>query len=328
MAQVSGTTDSFDLVGIAEDVEDIIHDISPMDFPVQKMAKRKKATNTLHQWQTDSLAAASATNRQIEGDDASYTTATPTTMLSNYTQISRKTLITSRTADRVKKYGRAEEFARLIAKYGKEIKRDIEANITQNGASSAGGSATARASAGLESMIVNRVLPTTSGTGTTPGYAAGVWAAPTDGTNTGAGSTLTESYLRSALEEAWTDGGDPTEIVLGPFQKKQVATFAGASAFAGFYNPKQGEAQGAVIGGVDVYVSDFGRHNVKLNRFMRTRTVLCLDPEYISLAWLDGIRFEELAKTGDAKKGMLIGEYTLVADNPDAHGKVQDLATA
>jgi hypothetical protein len=328
MSQVSGTTDSYDLVGIAEDVEDIIFSISPTDTPLLSMAKKKKATNTLHQWQTDSLAAASATNRQIEGDDASFTTATPTTMLSNYTQISRKTLVTSRTADRVKKYGRAEEFARLIAKYGKEIKRDKEANLTQNGASSAGGSATARASAGVESMIVNRVLPTTSGTGTTPGYGSGVWAAPTDGTATGAGSTLTEAYLRSALELAWEDGGDPSVILCGSFQKKQIATFAGATAFAGFYNPKAGEAQGAVIGGVDVYVSDFGKHSVKLDRFMRSRTVLAIDPEYVSIAWLDPIRFEELAKTGDAKKGMLVGEYTLVLDNPDAHGKVQDLATS
>jgi hypothetical protein len=327
MAQLTGTTDSYDLIGIAEDVEDLINNISPTDVPVYTMAKKGKATNTLHQWQTDSLAAAAA-NRAIEGDDSTYATATPTTMLSNYTQIVKKTVMVSGTADAVRKYGRKEEFAYQIMKKGKEMKRDIEFAITQNQASSAGGSSTARSSAGIESMIVNRVLPTTSGTGTTPGYAAGVWTAPTDGTATGAGSTLTESYLRDALEAAWTDGGDPTTIVCGAFQKKQIAQFAGAAAFAGFYNPKQGEAQGAVIGGVDVYVSDFGKHSVKLDRFMRTRTVLCLDPDYVSVNWLRAIRFEERAKTGDATKGELLGEFTLVVGAPDAHGKVQDLATA
>jgi hypothetical protein len=328
MAQATGTTDTYDLVGLAEDVEDLIFNISPTDTPLLSMAKRKKATATNHQWQTDSLAATAA-NRAIEGDDSTYATATPTTMLSNYAQISKKTVMVSGTADAVRKYGRKEEFAYQIAKKGKELKRDIEAAMCGNQASSAGGSATARSSAGLESMISgNRILPTTSGTGTTPGYSAGVWAAPTDGTATGAGSTLTEDYLFSALEAAWTDGGDPSTILVGTFQKRKIAAFAGANKFAGFYNPKQGAAQGMVIGGVDLYVSDFGEHKIKLDRFMRTRTVLCVDPDYVSVAWLRGIKFEERAKTGDATRGELLCEWTLVADNPDAHGKVQDLATA
>jgi hypothetical protein len=41
---------------------------------------------------------------------------------------------------------------------------------------------------------------------------------------------------------------------------------------------------------------------------------------------LDGIKMEDLAKTGDAEKKMLICEYTLVADNPDAHFKISDLS--
>jgi acyl-CoA synthetase (AMP-forming)/AMP-acid ligase II len=107
MAQATGTTDSYDLIGIAEDVEDIISNISPMDTPAFSMAKRKKVTNTNHQWQTDSLAAAAA-NRAIEGDDSTYATASPTTMLSNRTQITKKTVMVSGTADAVRKYGRKE----------------------------------------------------------------------------------------------------------------------------------------------------------------------------------------------------------------------------
>ena len=328
MAQATGTTDTYDLVGMAEDVENIIFNISPMDTPVLTMAKKKSAIATTHQWQTDALAAAAA-NRSIEGDDSTYATAPPTTMLSNRLQISKKSVMVSGTADAVRKYGRAKGFAYQIAKRGKEIKRDMEFAITQNQASSAGGSGTARSSAGLESMIAgNRILPTTSTAGTTPGYSGGDWAAPTDGTATGAGSTLTETYLVQALEAAWTDGGDPTNVVLGSFNKRQVAAFGGATKYAGFYNPKQGASQGMVIGGVDLYVSDFGEHKLMLDRFMRSRTVLCLDPEYISLAWLRPIHFEERAKTGDATRGELLGEWTLVLDNPDAHAKVQDLYSA
>ena len=55
MAQSTGTTDTYDLVGLAEDIEDVIFVISPTDTPLLTMAKRKKASAVLHQWQTDSL---------------------------------------------------------------------------------------------------------------------------------------------------------------------------------------------------------------------------------------------------------------------------------
>lgn len=326
MTQVTGTTDTYDLIGIAEDVEDVIFTITPTDTPLLSMAGRKKADNTYHQWQTDALAAVAA-NRQIEGDDAAFATATPTTMLGNNTQISRKTLVIARTADKVRKYGRDSEMARLVVKYGKELKRDIENALVTNQASSAGGSATARSSAGIESMIsgTSAIKPTTSGTGTTAGFAAAAWSAPTDGTATGAGSTLTEDYLKSALEVAWSKGGDPTLIMTNTYQKKAIATFSGASKFAGNYIEGGRTQQGVLVAGVDMYISDFGEHRIKLNRHQRQRTLLALDPEYVDVAWLDGIHTEDLAKTGDAEKKMLICEYCLVVGNPDAHAKVQDL---
>jgi hypothetical protein len=116
-------TKTFDLEGIAEDFEDMIFNISPMDTWMLSNAKRVKVTNTTHQWLTDSLASASASNAQLEGDDATFTTATTAVLYSNQTQIARKTIDVSRTADTVKKYGRGETFAYEMAKKMKEIKR-------------------------------------------------------------------------------------------------------------------------------------------------------------------------------------------------------------
>jgi CMP-N-acetylneuraminic acid synthetase len=59
MATATTTTVS-NTSGLAEDFEDIIFDVSPTDTPMLTMAKRKKATARYHQWQTDSLAAASS----------------------------------------------------------------------------------------------------------------------------------------------------------------------------------------------------------------------------------------------------------------------------
>lgn len=323
MAQVAGTTDTFDLIGIAEDVEDIINNISPTETPALTMAKRLKASNVLHQWQTDSLAAA-ATNRAVEGDDSTYATATPTTMLSNYTQIVKKTVMVSGTADAVRKYGRKEEFAYQMMKKGKEIKRDIEFAIVQNQASSAGSTSVARSSAGLESMIAgNRILAaTTNSVGTTAGYAAGLWTAPVDGTT----AAFTETALVQGLDAAWQDGGDPSIIMLNSSQKRVMATFGGATKFAGVSVNQGRSAQAVVLGGVDLYISDFGEHKVMLNRYMRTRTVFCLDPDYLSVAFLRPIKYEDRAKTGDANRGELLAEWCLVVGNPDAHAKIQDCA--
>ena len=319
MAQATGTIDTLDITGIAEDVEDIINDISPTDTPFYTNAKRKKATNTFHQWQTDSLAAAGA-NRAIEGDESTFATIASTTMLGNYCQIAKKNVLVSGTADAVRKYGRKEEFARLVAKQGKEMKRDIEYALIRNQASSVGGSATARSSAGVESMIAgNRILPTTNSTGTTAGYAAGVWSAPTDGT----AATLIEADMVSALEAAWTDGGDASTLMVGPTLKKKIGTFAGASSFAGVSVNQGRNAQGVIVGGVDLYISPFGEHKVVLNRFMRDTTLLALDMDYWSVAFLRPIKFEERAKTGDATKGELLAEFCLVGDQPDSSAKVQ-----
>jgi len=321
MAQATGTTDTYDLVGLAEDVEDIIFNIAPTETPFLTMAKRKKVSAINHQWQTDDLAAAAA-NRAIEGDDSTYATATPTTMLSNYTQIAKKTVMVSGTADAVRKYGRKEEFAYQIAKKGKELKRDIEFALIQNQVSSAGGSGTARSSAGIEVMIVNRQLGTNNTTGTTPGYAAGVWGAVTDGT----AATMVETDLVSALDLAWQDGGDPSVVMVNSTLKRRIASFAGASTYAGVSVNQGRTSQGVVVGGVDLYISDFGEHKIKLNRYQRTGTVLCLDPEYVSVGFLRPIKFEERAKTGDSTRGEILTEFTLIADNPNAHAKVQSVS--
>jgi len=204
----TSATNSYTGKGIAESFEDIIFDISPEDTPLLSMAKRMSAGQTYHQWQTDALAAA-ATNASVEGDDASFSTLAATTVLGNYTQISRKTVQISNTYDVVRKYGRKSEVAYQLMKAGKEMKRDMEFALVRNQASSAGGPATARTSAGIESWITNRVIATGSTAGTTPGFVNGTVAAPTDGTSV----TFIEADLKSALQLAWTDGGEPSTIL-------------------------------------------------------------------------------------------------------------------
>jgi hypothetical protein len=77
-----------------------------------------------------------------------------------------------------------------------------------------------------------------------------------------------------------------------------------------------------LVAGVDLYISDYGQHKVVLDRFMGQSAVLCLDPEYFGIAWLDPIQIEDIAKTGDATKKHIVCEWTAVMQNPDAHAQV------
>jgi hypothetical protein len=72
---------------------------------------RENVSNSLFEWQTDTLASAAA-NAQLEGDDvSSFDSVTATVRLQNYAQISRKTIILSATEEVVNKAGRRSELA-------------------------------------------------------------------------------------------------------------------------------------------------------------------------------------------------------------------------
>lgn len=300
--------------GLAEDFEDIIFDTSPTDTPMLTMAKRKQANARLHQWQEDSLAAASS-NKAEEGADASYATSAGTTTLNNYVQISTKTVDISRTLDIVNKYGRKSEVAYQLLKRGKELKRDMEFTICRNQAST---NATARATAGWECMISTNLVRSNSAQTTdysVRGYSASSWTAPEDGTSV----TFIEADLTSALGLAWATGGDPSVIMMSKVNKNRFNAFSG---IATKYNEVKGTSQAIVAGAADVYVSSYGNHTVKLNRYMRDNAVFCIDPDYISVAYLDGIKKTPMAKTGDSERFLLTVEYGLVCDCRDAHATI------
>ncbi len=124
MAQPANTLDSYDVKGIREDLENIIYDISPEETPFYTAAAKMKATNTLHEWQTDSLRA-SADNAHIEGDDTVAEVRAVTTRLGNYTQIFKNAVVVPGTDDGLNKAGRAREMAYQVLKIAKEQKLDI-----------------------------------------------------------------------------------------------------------------------------------------------------------------------------------------------------------
>ena len=313
MAQPTNTFDTYDSIGEREDLSDVIYNISPTDTPFLSSAAKTKATAVLHEWQTDSLAAAVTNNQVIEGDDATAEAITATTRLSNSCQIMDKVIAITGTQEAVDKAGRASEIAYQIAKKAKELKRDLEASLTSNNAEVTGSATAARVAGGLRSWVATNDVMGTSGTSGGAGNTAA-----TNGTQ----RAFTESLLKTVIKSVWNAGGNPTMIMVGPFNKQKLSGFTGNSTRF------DAGADATLYTSVDVYASDFGQLQVVPNRFSRDREAWVLDMDFWGVAFLRDFSMHDLAKTGDTEKKQLLLEATLESRNEAASGCVADLTTS
>ena len=335
MAVITDTFLTYDAKGIREDISNLISDISPTTTPFQSNIGSRDATNTYFEWQTDSLATASATP-VVEGQDLSaFTAVTPTVRLGNYTQINMVDFIISGTEQRVDKAGRASEVGYQAAKAAKELKRNIEVACLLNGVGAVvGATATARVTCGLPGWLKSNVVENTatkpSYSGSVPTGASEVWKSfdiPT---------AFTEAMLKTTMQSCYENGGEPSMLMVGPFNKTQVSAFSGIASSR--YNV-DGAEPSVIIGAADIYVSDFGNLSVVPNRFftsvidegagsLMNNWAFLIDPDEVKLANLRPYTIETLAKTGDADKRMVLREGGLQVNNEKAHGVIAAITSA
>ena len=335
MAVIANTFTTFDAKGIREDLSDLIADISPTSTPFQSNIGTRDADNTYFEWQTDSLATASATP-VVEGQDlSSFTAVTPTVRLGNYAQINMVDFIISGTEQRVAKAGRASEIGYQAAKAAKELKRNVEVAALLNGVGAVvGATATARVTAGFPGWLKTNETSTNvtkpSYTGSTPTGAAQVWKA------FGTPTAFTEAMLKTTMQECYESGGEPSMLMVGPYNKTVVSTFTGIAAQR--YNATGAEPT-TIIGAADIFVSDFGNLSIVPNRFftsvidagagsLMNNWAFLIDPDEVKIATLRPYRIEELARTGDADKRMALAEWGLQVNNEAAHGVIAGITSA
>lgn len=317
MAIVTNTFTHYDAKGLRESLSDVIANISPETTPLVSNIGSQSVSSTYFEWQKDALAATDTTAR-VSGDDVSSFDATSaTTRVGNYTHILRRSVIVADNLAAIDKAGRDDEMAYQLAKRGSELRRDIEATLFANNARVAGSTSTASETAGLGAWIAtNDVFGTGGASPTGDGTDA-----RTDGTQ----AAFSETMLKNAMQAAWTAGGTPSLLFVGPFNKRAVSGFTGIAAQR-YMAPSDGQT--TIIGAADVYLSDFGSISVIPSRFQRDRDAFLLDPEYLSVANLRPIQQVELAKTGDAEKSMVLWEGGLMCHNEAAHAGIFDLTTS
>jgi hypothetical protein len=320
MAIVTNTFTTFDAKGIREDLSNVITNIAPEETPYMSNIGRESVSNSLYEWQTDTLASASA-NKQLEGDDVtSFDAVVATVRLQNYAQISRKTIVLSATEEVVNKAGRRSELAYQIAKRGSELKRDQEFTMLNGAVAAAGNTTTARGTASLGAFVKTNVDMQTNGAN--PSYTTLPNSARTDGNV----RTFTETILKNVIQQVWTAGGTPKMLMCGPVNKQRVSGFSGIASSR--FNIDGGAKPATLVGAVDIYVSDFGNIQVIANRFQRERDAWVIDPDMAKMTTLRPYQQVELAKTGDAEKRMLIVEWGHKVMAENGMGLAADLVTS
>ena len=316
MAQPSNTFDSYDANGIREDLENVIYNISPEETPFYSSLKKVSASNTYHEWQTDSLRA-SASNAHIEGDDTTASAMTATTRKGNYTQIFKNAVTIPDTDEGLDKAGRSAEMAYQTLKIAKEQKLDIEKALFDNNARAAGSATVARELAGAPSWMISNI--TNAGTG-----AANATGDGTDQRTDGTQTAFTQADFDSAMQSIWENGGRPDSVYLSAYQMNIALGFTGN-------NNQRSTVQAGdekVVKSLDVYVTPWGTVEFTPTRENRSRDVFIMQNDMWSCAALRPTKNTALAKTGDSTKRQVLTELTLVCKNEKASGMIVDCSTS
>ena len=314
MTKVTGALATYDVTTNREDLVDAVYRIAPADTPFQSAIPRVKASAVLHEWSTQALGSINTTNARLEGDALTRAASTAPARRQNYCQISSKDATVTGTERAVNPAGIDDMMAYQMSLKSLELKRDMEAILLGNTGQVAGNTTTARTLRSFNAWISGNGSRGTNGADSTAATAAA-----TDGT-TGDLRALTETLFKDAILDAYTDGGSPNLVLVGPGNKQVFSTFTGRAVSQVIV------AKDEIDGAAELYRSDFGVLKVVPNRSQRNRDCWLVDTDKVALAGLRLFEPQEIGRVGDAVTRDIISEYTLEMRHPDAHALIADLS--
>ena len=281
---------------IREDLDDVIHNISPVDTPVYSDCDLTSSKGKLHEWLVDALAAR-ATNGATEGSDVTVGLETQPTRKTNICQILRKTVGVSDTQRAIAHAGFKDAFNYYATKKAKELANDIEFTI------------------------INQTLVT--GATNTIDYMSGLIDQISTTASTVAKSVLTETAYNDLLELIWNQGGQPNVMYLSAYHKRRVDEFLTKTDLRIMNQEVSGETVRATY---SYYRSLFGIIENKLSRDIPYSanatggTVVAGQKDMLKFALLRRTKLTPLAKTGSSTRAFYETEGCLQVGNEKAFG--------
>jgi hypothetical protein len=324
MAVITNTFRTTNAVGNREELSDVVSRITPEDTPIYSLIEKGKCVSVHPEWETDDLAAP-AENIREEGEDYTFDAVTPPARLGNYTQILRKDWIISGTQEVVSEAGNIQKRKYQKLKKGVEIRKDVEYAIVDAKASVAGA---VRNFGSLSTWIATNVSRGAGGANGGFSSGTGLTVAPTNGTQ----RAFTKTILDSVMQQGYQSGANFRHVSVSPYVKSVFVTFMSDTNVASFrYAVSKGGERNTIIATADYYEGPFGTVMIHPNRVQAgaaglARNAFFIDTDFMEFDWLRKIQEDkEVAKTGDADKGVIIGEGTLKVKNEKGLGVAADL---
>ena len=234
---------------------------------------------------------------RLEGDDADFVDLVDIGTAFNYTSIFEKGLNLSGTDVALDYYGMGDSFSYQSGKVLPEMFRWVELGLFHS-QRTVGTAALPRAMGGLGTFI---------------------------GSNTvAAGGAIAKSDVDNLAEAIYLDGGQPDLLLLHPSVVNDLKALLDSSSFV-----RITQQEGSILGtkpmrGVS---TQWGDLTIVSSRFQPLATGYVLDSRKVGMYQLRPFAWHELAKTGDSKKGEMIGELSLLVANNEAHGTITGITS-
>lgn len=225
----------------------------------------------------------------LEGEDVTVDTSRARIRKTNYIQLFKKDIIISGTTQAVKMLGGiSDEFSYQQQQRMRELLKNLEKNVIQSRLSgnTLGSSTAYRTMSGLLQMVATNIVSI---------------------------GTIVDSTLGSVIQAAWAYGGIDVDLICADENwKREIDWLATARVRT---VPDEVRFRSLIT----YFESSFGTQQCIMSRWMPTTSLLALATPRLGIVPLQGRSFayRDIAPTGDAVKGMIVGEYTLELKNEE-----------
>ena len=229
----------------------------------------------------------------LEGADVGSDVSKPRVRTGNYCQIFKTDIVVSGTEQAVTHIGVDNEYQHQKNLRLREALRDLE-----------------------KSVILSKSSGNTIGSSTAYRSFKGLWDFIS--TNSTSVATLSVSVLEDSFEAAWGYGANDLDLIVCDATWKRVIDNWNTDRV------QVANMEGTYRNRTTMYEGTFGAVPVLLNRWMPTKSLMILSTQRVNVLPLQGrsFRHEEVSKTGDSAKGMIIGEMTLEVKNEYGMAKI------
>jgi len=317
MARVQNAFSTYEAKANREDLSNSIYNIDPFDTPILSMARRRNVKNRTFDWQTENLPAVDPNNAQFEGFELTARgPSQPTARLTNVTQISKRDATVSGSQEASDAAGKGSEMGHQMAMMSKVLKSDIEVILSGRQARDDGSITTPRKTEAIAHWLGRAVDKLAAPAACVIGVTAGLPVLATDVFAAVAGASqvaFTEVMVGDAMQKSYTNGGQPSDMIVTPAIKRTVSTFEGRNISQVLVGKTE------VVATVDVIATDFGRVKVMPSLWLPADVSYILDPDYVAVGYFRNFRQLQIAKIGDAETRLILAEWGIEMRNSLAH---------